>query len=173
MCAIWMRPDVSSATDTSRSTMIDSAAPGIPFKPSMAAVGPSCATPSPFSDGSSQWSITGMLNIDAYSSARRISRAVSTGRPSSVMATHPAFTRSPISVSCVPFEPIETAPMGNTRARLASAARFKMNSVTDAESLTGVVLGIHATAVNPPATADAVPVATVSLCSWPGSRRCT
>ena len=40
-------------------------------------------------------------------------------------------------------------------------------------SLTGSVFGMHATAVNPPATADAVPVAIVSLCSWPGSRRCT
>ena len=37
----------------------------------------------------------------------------------------------------------------------------------------GDVLGMHATAVKPPATADAVPVAIVSLCSWPGSRRCT
>ena len=45
--------------------------------------------------------------------------------------------------------------------------------MTLALSLTGVVFGMQATAVNPPATADAVPVATVSLCSWPGSRRCT
>ena len=45
--------------------------------------------------------------------------------------------------------------------------------MTPALSLTGSVFGMHATAVNPPATADAVPVATVSLCSCPGSRRCT
>src|SRR5712691_5279461 len=32
---------------------------------------------------------------------------------------------------------------------------------------------MQATAVNPPATAEATPVATVSLCSCPGSRRCT
>ncbi len=32
---------------------------------------------------------------------------------------------------------------------------------------------MHATAVKPPATADAAPVATVSLCSCPGSRRWT
>src|SRR5678815_1477580 len=32
---------------------------------------------------------------------------------------------------------------------------------------------MQATAVKPPATADAVPVAMVSLCSWPGSRKCT
>src|SRR6185369_8275010 len=40
-------------------------------------------------------------------------------------------------------------------------------------SLTGLVFGMQATAVKPPATAAAVPVATVSLCSCPGSRRCT
>ena len=48
-----------------------------------------------------------------------------------------------------------------------------MNSVTEALSLIGSVFGMHATAVKPPATADAVPVAIVSLCSCPGSRRCT
>src|SRR5512134_1560502 len=32
---------------------------------------------------------------------------------------------------------------------------------------------MQATAVNPPATAASVPVAMVSFCSWPGSRRCT
>src|SRR5262245_25795144 len=48
-----------------------------------------------------------------------------------------------------------------------------MYSVTPALSFTGDVFGIHATAVKPPATAAAVPVATVSLCSCPGSRRCT
>ena len=52
-------------------------------------------------------------------------------------------------------------------------ARARMNLVTPALSLTGDVFGMHATAVNPPATADARPVAIVSLCSCPGSRRCT
>ncbi len=55
--------------------------------------------------------------------------------------------------------------MGYTRARLASTAFFRMYSVTPALSLTGDVFGMHATAVKPPATAAAVPVATVSLCS--------
>ena len=45
--------------------------------------------------------------------------------------------------------------------------------MTPALSLTGDVFGMQATAVKPPATAAAVPVATVSLCSCPGSRRCT
>src|SRR6185295_11658685 len=48
-----------------------------------------------------------------------------------------------------------------------------MNSVMPALSFTGEVFGIQATAVNPPTTADRVPVAIVSLCSWPGSRRWT
>ena len=48
-----------------------------------------------------------------------------------------------------------------------------MNWVMPAWSLTGSVFGMQATAVKPPATADAVPVAIVSLCSCPGSRRCT
>jgi len=58
--------------------------------------------------------------------------------------------------------------MGYTRARFASAAFFRMYSVTPALSFTGLVFGMHATAVNPPATAAAVPDATVSLCSCPG-----
>src|SRR5678815_582059 len=45
--------------------------------------------------------------------------------------------------------------------------------VTPALSFTGDVLGMQATAVKPPVTAESVPVATVSLCSCPGSRRCT
>ena len=48
-----------------------------------------------------------------------------------------------------------------------------MNCVTLAWSLTGSVFGMQATAVKPPATADAAPVAIVSLCSCPGSRRWT
>lgn len=56
---------------------------------------------------------------------------------------------------------------------MASAAFFRMYCVTPALSFTGEVFGMQATAVKPPVTADRVPVATVSLCSWPGSRRCT
>src|SRR5512136_101115 len=48
-----------------------------------------------------------------------------------------------------------------------------MNSVTAALSLGGWVLGMQQTAVKPPATAAAVPLAMVSLYSNPGSRRCT
>src|SRR5262245_53419347 len=48
-----------------------------------------------------------------------------------------------------------------------------MNSVTERQSFAGTVLGMHATPVKPPAAAAAVPVATVSFHSNPGSRRCT
>ena len=115
----------------------------------------------------------GMPNMPAYSSARRISSDVATGLPSSESATQPAWRNSAISVSCSPFDPRDTAPIGYTRASPASRALSLMRSVIAAWSLTGSVFGMQATAVNPPATAAAAPVAIVSLCSCPGSRRCT
>jgi hypothetical protein len=63
---------------------------------------------------------------------------------------------------------MDTAPMGYTRARPTSAARFMMNSVTEAWSFTGSVFGMQATAVKPPATAEAVPVAIGLLVFLPG-----
>ena len=48
-----------------------------------------------------------------------------------------------------------------------------MSSVTERLSFTGSVLAMQATAVKPPAAAAMVPVFTVSLYSWPGSRRWT
>ena len=96
----------------SRSIHSSSASPGMPLRPSREALKPSWATPSPLSVGSSQWSITGMPHIDVYSSARRISSAVSTGLPSSEIATQPAALRSAISASASPFDPSVTAPIG-------------------------------------------------------------
>ncbi len=61
-----------------------------------------------------------------------------------------------------------------TRARARRrrrAARPRRRSL--AESSAGSVFGMHATAVKPPATAAAAPVAIVSLCVCPGSRRWT
>ena len=103
--------------------------------------------------------------MPAYSSARRNSSALATGWPSSVIATQPACFSSAMSASSSPFDALETAPIGYTRARLAAAALARMSDVTVALSFTGAVLGMQATAVNPPATAEAQPVATVSLCS--------
>src|ERR1700720_2464200 len=48
-----------------------------------------------------------------------------------------------------------------------------MNRVMEALSLTGRVLGMQQTAVNPPRAAALVPVSMVSEFSCPGSRRCT
>ena len=64
------------------------------------------------------------------------------------------------------------AAMGKT---FTSAPRSgaRIQRVISAESLTGTVLGMVQTEVNPPAAAAAVPVAMVSLWACPGSRRCT
>src|SRR5213593_191034 len=48
-----------------------------------------------------------------------------------------------------------------------------MYSVTDSPSFQGSVFGMHAIEVKPPAAAARVPLSIVSLCSCPGSRRCT
>ena len=46
---------------------------------------------------------------------------------------------------------------------------FFTHSITFTQSPVGLVFAIHATVVNPPLTADLVPVSIVSLCSNPGS----
>ena len=53
------------------------------------------------------------------------------------------------------------------------SARSRMNSTTSRVWIGGFVLGMQATDVNPPATAARAPVLIVSLCSNPGSRKCT
>src|SRR5213592_3950884 len=60
----------------SRMTMISSASAGIPLRPSCALTIPSFIAPPAESVGSSQWSITGIWNVLAYSSAVRISCAL-------------------------------------------------------------------------------------------------
>ena len=52
--------------------------------------------------------------------------------------------------------------MGNTRTA-APRSGASIQRVVSGESFTGAVLGMAATAVNPPAAAAAVPVAIVSL----------
>src|SRR5437016_5801152 len=58
--------------------------------------------------------MTGMSNMRVYSRARRISMAVATGWPSSVIATQPACRSSAMSASCSPCCPRDTAPIGST-----------------------------------------------------------
>ncbi len=158
MWAMCTRPPVRAASRTSRSTMISSASAGMPRRPRAVDTAPSCMTPPAARVGSSQWSMTGMPKIRQYSSARRMSSAEWTGRPSSETATQPDSTRSPISASSSPAIPLLTQPMGWTRTTPRRAASCTMNSVTDWSSLTGEVLGMAATAVKPPAAAARVPV---------------
>ena len=153
--------------------MTDSEAAGIPLKPSSVLTRPSCMTPLPVRCASSACWMTGMRKSVEYSSARRISSAFMTGWPSSEMATQPAPINSPISASSSPRCPLVMAPMGKTWAAPSRRARSMMKSVTDWLSLTGAVLAIQQTDVNPPRAAARVPVAIVSMSSRPGSRRWT
>ena len=92
--------------------MIASPAAGAPRSPSSVATGPSFMQAASASVGSSQWSITTRPKPFAYSSARRIMRALATGLPSSETATQPASRRSPSSASSSPFWPRVIAPIG-------------------------------------------------------------
>src|SRR5438128_9081669 len=125
------------------------------------------------SDASSQCSaITTPSKARAYVRALRSTRDVGTQRPSSLNIRTPAATISPISARVSPANPFVIAPTGNTSARPALTARSRTSCTTAALSVTGSVLAIGATAVKPPSAAALVPVSIVSLCSWPGSRRC-
>ncbi len=79
---------------------------------------------------------------------------------------------SDISASSLPSRFFETVPMGCT-STTAPSARFVTNSTTSRVAIGGSVLGMQATAVNPPHAAARMPVWIVSLCSWPGSRKWT
>ncbi len=109
----------------------------------------------------------------AYSSARRMMAALTTGLPSSLNAAAPALARPTSGASVSPFCPIVTAAIGCTRQWPASRARVITHSTHAALSTTGSVFGMHATSVKPPAAAARVPVSIVSLAGWPGWRRCT
>ena len=115
---------------------------------------------------------TASLRADAARSASRIMFSSRIGLPSSVTATAPARCNALKSVSCWPALPIVAAATGNT---LITALRSGccIQAVISGESFTGAVLGMAPTEVNPPAAAAAVPLAMLSLCACPGSRRCT
>src|SRR5712692_272675 len=90
---------------------------------------------------------------------------------SSVNRRTPASAISPMSVSASPASSLVIAPAGSTSHSPALSARFRTSMTTAALSATGSVFGIAHTAVYPPAAAARDPVSTVSLCSYPGSRR--
>ena len=66
---------------------------------------------------------------------------------------------------------IEARKPTGMRASRRAASRSERRTV--ASSTTGSVLGIATTATKPPAAAARVPESRSSLCSWPGTRRCT
>ena len=92
--------------------MVDSAAAGCALIPARAETSPSCMAPPSESPRSSQCWITVSPSPRAYSSARRISPPLLTGRPSSETATQPASFSSPISARHSPASPRVIAPMG-------------------------------------------------------------
>ena len=96
----------------SRATITSSEQPGIPRRPSRTDSAPSCMSPPALRCRSSQWLITGIPRLRADSMARRITRAFITGRPSSEMATAPAFFMDPIAASSSPALPLVIAPIG-------------------------------------------------------------
>src|SRR6266540_7235054 len=113
----------------------------------------------------------GTPSMPAYSSARRMRCGSATGAPSSLKATAPACASSARSASSRPARPRVTQAMGRTRTAPCDCAVRRMNSTAAAESMGGSVLGMAQIVVQPPRAAASVPVAIVSLCSKPGSRR--
>ncbi|MEQ1834037.1 MAG: hypothetical protein ABL977_13355 [Candidatus Eisenbacteria bacterium] len=120
-------------------------------------------TPSPLSVGSSSWQMIGRPVERAYSSARRMTAALTTGWPSSENATAPARASASSGANCSPFCPMVTAAIGSTVQCPAASARRRTHSTHAAVSTTGSVFGMQAMLVKPPAAAERVPVSMVSL----------
>ena len=94
-----------------------------------------------------------------------------TPRPSSVNATAPWATMSPISESTSPLSPCVSAPDTSTRQKPTSEALRCTYSTMVALSQTGFVFGIAHTAVKPPCAAAFVSDSMSPLYSNPGSRK--
>ena len=77
----------------SRAIIVDSETDGTPASPSAAETAPSCMTPSPESSGSSSCRAIGRPPRRWYWSARRSTRALRIGRPSSVKPTAPGLAQ--------------------------------------------------------------------------------
>ncbi len=99
--------------------------------------------------------------------------AAATGLPSSVKPIAPASRSSAISVSASPRRPRVIEAMKPTGIRASRRAASRSERRTVASSTVGSVFGIATTATKPPAAAARVPESRSSLCSWPGTRRCT
>src|SRR2546430_12738145 len=94
-------------------------------------------------------------------------------RPSSVIATTPAWASEPSGANSSPIKPFEIAPVGNTFTQATPAARSLIHAIVLGPSATGEVLGMQTIVVNPPAAPARAPDAIVSFQPKPGSRRWT
>ena len=168
--AMWIRVSAESARAISRAVMASSLARSMPGTPSSAETVPLCMMPPFISSKSSQWEMVSRPFCSAETIPSRMSRAEGTGFPSSDTATAPAAFRAAMSVRVSPCIPLVMAATGYTWA-LADAAFSKIYWSTSGESATGLVLGMQATAVTPPAAAASHPVRMSSLWVKPGSRR--
>src|SRR6476469_8804642 len=105
----------------SRATIRLSPSDGQPPSPSSAATTPAWACPPLVSDCSSQCTAIIRPVIALYCSARRMTPAAATGRPSSVKPAAPASASAPISVNSAPSRPFVIAARKPT-GTLASVA---------------------------------------------------
>ncbi len=87
------------------------------------------------------------------------------------MAQAPAFAIFPILDNSSPFCPFVIAPIGKTCITPSLCAFNLIYSTIISLSHTGLVFGMQQIVVNPPFAALLVPVAIVSLYSYPGSRK--
>jgi hypothetical protein len=140
---------VCAASRQSRAMTASSATAGQPVSPSTPDTSPSFICAPSVSRGSwACWAIT-PPNALTYSSARRISTASDTHRPSSENTRTRAAESAiaPSSARAFPASPAVTAPTGWTSHRPAWRPRRQTCSATPAVSVTGSVLAIACTAV--------------------------
>gem|GEM_PF-4343030 len=165
---------VASARATSRAMITDSATGGQLGSPSRPDISPSWQQASAPARGESWacWASTPSKGR-THSKARLIRLASMTQRPSSENTETRARERciSPSSASSRPASSSVMAPTGITWQWLAATPSVSTCSAVSAVSVTGWVLAIAKTAVNPPRAAARDPDSTVSASSRPGSRR--
>jgi len=119
--------------------------------------------------------MTGTPYIEEYSSARLMISALAIGAPSSENPTAPALSELCHRGKLSPLPPFGRCADGkNVHDATAYCFPFPVNVSRNRFVIDrGFVLGMQHTAVNPPAAAEVHPDSIVSLCSKPGSRRCT
>ena len=122
---------------------------------------------------SSQWSNTGKLLSAASLKACLATLPFITDLPSSLTAGAPCFLSASKSVINSPSSPAVIATSCNTFTYVSALILSLTSSNTSTQSTTGLVLGIAQIVVKPPLAAALAPVLIVSLCSCPGSLKCT